>query len=308
MHRVKAFFTAALCCTSLQAATPELTEIDSPVAMLDYHVRLEPARNSYVPCTMVWNYTDPDNFTALVYSMAPATASDPQLGFEAEYSVVVRRQGTDSLVSRGYYHASYPGGKRSGLSAVLKVNGDKAAVHLGGSKAEYSIPVPFDHLKPGAIGYTGERQLKELRHTLRLTRLARRQRYDCENADSLCARLAKSSDPAEGLWTYLDRKTDPAKARPGGNYKLATVAEADGSYTIVYLGEAEAGASHWAPLDIKGRLLPTPFEGHFNLEWTDSDLHRLDKETSATLELDGAILRLDFPLIDASLRFARQKP
>lgn len=120
--------------------------------------------------------------------------------------------------------------------------------------------------------------------------------------DSLIA--ASPQSPA-GYWRYLDRDCNPDYARPGGNYTLAIVPDAEpDSYLILYLEGAQTAASRWHPGMIKGRLKGTPFEGHYDLVWYDAELSPHSSECSATLE-QPIVLRLDFPLLKASLRLAR---
>ncbi|MDE6611074.1 MAG: hypothetical protein K2K22_00770, partial [Muribaculaceae bacterium] len=63
----------------------------------------------------------------------------------------------------------------------------------------------------------------------------------------------------------------------------------------------------WKPLQLKGRLTPPVFERHFDRQWRTAHGKTLREDTSATLELDGTVLRLDFPLAKSSLRFRRAK-
>lgn len=108
----------------------------------------------------------------------------------------------------------------------------------------------------------------------------------------------------EGFWTYLDRQNEMNYARPGGKYTMALVKNATGGYDIVYLAGAQVNNGQWSEGMLKGRLIPTIFADHFNLEWYDSMLNLIDDETSATIE-QGAILTLNFPLLKAQMRFSK---
>ncbi len=55
---------------------------------------------------------------------------------------------------------------------------------------------------------------------------------------------------------------------------------------------------------LKGRLKPTIFVGHYDLEWIDSTFAPIDRDIHATIT-DGAILTLSFPLLKTTLRFSR---
>lgn len=117
------------------------------------------------------------------------------------------------------------------------------------------------------------------------------------------ARCRLSADPLEGIWTYFDRENDPARARPGGRYRIACLACGDGSYDLIYLGGAVVNVSKWRPGMRKGRLVPTPFEGHYDLIWVDAMMEPMENDVSATVA-DG-LMTLNFPLLKSRLRFSR---
>ena len=79
----------------------------------------------------------------------------------------------------------------------------------------------------------------------------------------------------------------------------------DGDYDIIFLAGANMRRSDWQPQRIKGRLRPTIFDSHFDLEWHTATGVTLREDTHATIEQDGAILRLNFPLSNSSIRFSR---
>lgn len=103
-------------------------------------------------------------------------------------------------------------------------------------------------------------------------------------------------------WVYLDRDNDPAVARPGGAYELAAV-PTDAGFDLIYISGAVTNASSWQPGMLKGRLLSTGFQGYYKLEWFDASAGRIAEECYAQTE-DGKILKLVFPALRASLRFA----
>ena len=122
--------------------------------------------------------------------------------------------------------------------------------------------------------------------------------------DELSERLSQPDTSIEGYWRYLDRATDPGRLNTGGNYRLATVKSPDGAVEIIYLGGAVRNDSKWQPLMLKGRLMPTAFINHYDLIWYDAFGAKIDLETSADL-IDGAILKLNFPLHGGSIRFQK---
>lgn len=121
--------------------------------------------------------------------------------------------------------------------------------------------------------------------------------------DGVRRRLAASTDPMEGVWSYLDRETDDSRARPGGFYTLVVLRAGDG-YDVLYLDGAKVNAGGWHSLMLKGRLTAMPFERHFNLVWYDSMMEPLARESFCTLSAEG-VLSFEFPLYRSRMRFYR---
>lgn len=109
----------------------------------------------------------------------------------------------------------------------------------------------------------------------------------------------------EGIWKYLDRDTDERYGRLGGNY-LIGIRKADNGkdFDIIYLGGAKVFSDKWQPGMLKGKLIPTLFEGHYDLVWYDGKMQRMDSDISASVE-QGVILTLNFPLYRSKLRFSK---
>lgn len=127
-----------------------------------------------------------------------------------------------------------------------------------------------------------------------------------EDIDSMIA--AAPNDGIVGKWEYLDMDYDDSQARPGGYYTLAVVPSADGAcYDIIYLSGGKVGGSEWREGMLKGRLIPTIFQNHYDLEWYDALMNFHSVDCSATLE-QGAIIRTAFPLLRTSIRYSRQRP
>lgn len=122
--------------------------------------------------------------------------------------------------------------------------------------------------------------------------------------ESLAERIKNSDDQAEGFWKYLDRENDPEYARPGGRYLLATVKNERGEYDIIYVDGAQTYADKWEPMMLKGRLTPTIFIGHYDLEWVDSSFESISEDIHADIT-DGAILTVSFPLLKSKMRFSK---
>ncbi len=116
-------------------------------------------------------------------------------------------------------------------------------------------------------------------------------------------RYLKGADFPEGRYRYLDRETDSKYARLGGRYELALISDGEGAFDLIYLGGATTNSRHWRPGMLKGKLKPTIFTGHYDLEWYDSSSNVTSSECSADIE-QRAILKLNFPLLKSAMRFS----
>lgn len=117
--------------------------------------------------------------------------------------------------------------------------------------------------------------------------------------------FAKSSDPNEGFWDYLDRNIDDKLLRLGGRYRMALIATSSG-YDIIYISGAEVNASKWQTGMIKGRLIKTQFPNHYDLIWYDALFAPFSNDVNATIE-NNSIITFNFPVHKTQLRFAKQQ-
>ncbi len=117
--------------------------------------------------------------------------------------------------------------------------------------------------------------------------------------------IAKSSDPNEGIWQYLDRIIDEKQLKLGGRYKLALIATPSG-YDIIYISGAEVNATKWQTGMIKGRLIKTQFPNHYDLIWYDALFAPFSNDVNATIE-NSSIITFNFPVHKTQLRFAKQQ-
>lgn len=297
--------TAALLFSALAALAADLVPLDRNVNTLDYHLRLAPLRNNDAAATVYWNYSDSANCRWARFTIPALLSSHHELGFESHYTVGCRQNGTDSIIVTGQFSGQYPTAQSIGYSAILHVTPTSAALCLGGKEIAERIPVDFSHIQPGGIGYECALPLEELINAVHATELKVIEPSLITEIEELKERIAQSTDPAEAFWTYLDRDTPPASAALGGFYTIATVKEPDGSYSIIYIDGATAASAAWKPMMLKGRLHPTIFKDHYNLEWVQPSGTLLDTDTSADIILDGSVLRLNFPLNNASIRFQK---
>jgi len=121
--------------------------------------------------------------------------------------------------------------------------------------------------------------------------------------EGLSRRFNTSLDSREGFYDYLDSDVDTDMCRLGGRYRLAVVGDGNGGYDIIYLGGAEENGQAWRPGMIKGKLSPTIFLNHYDLQWYDAEMS--DDMEELWGELNGTVMELHFPRERGTVRFSR---
>lgn len=121
------------------------------------------------------------------------------------------------------------------------------------------------------------------------------------NSDSfrrLESGVTENEIAAGRTWRYLDRDGDSKVAVIGGQYTLSQVGN-----ELIYVDGAKTNAQSWHSGMVKGRLMPTGFEGYFKLQWFDATGRELSGDNYAEVDSDLGILKLTFPQLKTSVRF-----
>jgi hypothetical protein len=121
--------------------------------------------------------------------------------------------------------------------------------------------------------------------------------------EALDLHFAKSKNPYEGYWVYLDRDLEDKWLRLGGRYTIALV-ETEMGYDIIYIDGAQVKKSLWHTGMLKGRMANTIFPNNFNAHWIDATFQPFDLDVYATFESD-VILNIKFPFYQSQLRFSK---
>ncbi|MDD6687799.1 hypothetical protein [Sodaliphilus pleomorphus] len=121
--------------------------------------------------------------------------------------------------------------------------------------------------------------------------------------EKLNLHFARSQNPYEGYWEYLDRDMSDDVLRLGGRYTIALVATATG-YDIIYVSGAQVKKSMWTTGMLKGRLEKTIFTDNFKASWIDATLRPIDLDVQAAFE-SGVILTVKFPVYKSQVRFSK---
>lgn len=273
------------------------TRLDSPLLDMVYHLRLVPDRHRDINISLYWNYIDSTSFCRADFSIPSVVSVDNTDSAPLECRIYKAVSGMVSPVSSHSLTIRYGRGRDAAFSVVMMADRNGARLDFGDQNTHDGFDIPYDMYEPAALAFVADRATELKTHTL-LTRSAdARKRW---NGDI----VFDPSDPVTGLWRYFDRDSNPDYTTGMLDYKIAVVADGE-SYALIYQGGCADG---WNSGDVKGRLLPTPFVGHYDLEWYDSDgrLHSVD--TSADLILDSYLLRLNFPLLKTSVRLRKCEP
>lgn len=286
-----------LCSLFVNGQDSIVVVFDRPLQTLLYHLRLERLDNDANQATLFWNYADSLNHIRAEFDIPPKEHSTDYAS-PSLLSVICRNNGCDSTLVKDKIFIK----SDNGISAILSLQRNGAAsLSLGGDKPAEALSVPFDSERPGTLSFSTMKPTKTLNNFVLALRRDKSEFYKGD-IEQLIADIKTSDDRLAAIWTYLDRNTDPAQTAVSRRYVLATVADGEGGYDIVYVDGDTPG---WKPGQIKGHLRKTIFSDHFDLEWVTADGNVLRDDTSATFEGASHILRLDFPLLKSSVRFRR---
>ena len=280
----------------LHAAADDSTSVATGDAGdFSYHVRFALSGKEKHSVSLSWhNKSDSALYTATVE--IPQDADDPLFPSRCSYSVARTCHGSTDICSEGRFDTRFSNPPR--ISAVLRRSAAGTAVTFGAQGPDASVAVPFD---ADTIAARASGAAHLLRHSLIIRNRRSTEVSEFRSEKEIAGYLAASTNPMETEWIYLDRDSVPDEARLVGHYRLATIACA-GGYDIVYIS---GGSSLWKTGDIKGRLLDTPFQGHYDLYWLTDARTGADSEASAGIHTDGLILELSFPSLRSRIRFRR---
>lgn len=288
----------------ISAGTIAVDSLPANFSECRYHLRIDiPRRCNNPKWSVTLQYADSSR--TVIELCRPGTAADDyDYGLPLEVKKLDFSADSQSVATERWQLLKDIDPNISAWSLTLTHLPDDAGLTcaIGQRNQHLSFPVKSTGLR--TITATSYSNLKLARLSLFTTETDNLTDVGTASIDELSERLHKSSENIEGFWRYLDRDTDPRKLNTGGDYKLATLIAPDGSVEILYLGGAVNNSSKWQPLMLKGRLLPTAFINHYDLVWYDAFGAKIDFETSADL-IDGAILRLNFPLHGGSIRFQK---
>lgn len=111
----------------------------------------------------------------------------------------------------------------------------------------------------------------------------------------------RSSDEMEGEWGIFDRMLEDDYMRMGGEYRIALV-KSESGYDLIYLDGAVKNPGDWQSGMKKGRLLASPFENVYNVEWIDASGEIIG---GVKAQFESPMLRIIFPEHSSELRLRK---
>lgn len=295
---------AALCFAACAQALPlckvQLDTVAGPVGRLSFHTAFAARQRSQIEASVLWNYADSANNTQarLLLGKIIHEAKGPYR--ELKWSVVRQIDGRDSITSTGSIDVPVNSGPKAVLSATLSVVGRAAEITLVSADASHTFAVPYDSIDAVVFGTATCAKTEIVSQALLYGRADAGVLVPASSVDT----LSSEKDTPVGPWHYLDRDINTEKASLTHPLDLYVVPDAaDNSFLIYTSTRAPSGF-----LRLKGRLKPTIFTGQYNLEWYDSTGIRRTTDDYAQIMLQGTVLKLNFPLLQSSIRFYRQPP
>ena len=290
------------------------TLLDAPLASLEVRARLSPQRKRSGGDRVSWNVTFKDAVDkpvarlslvspaeGLMEDILPANPTvgvtlyddngnislDEQLQLLQETPLSVEAYISLSLSIDGRGRAEVMAGdERLATLCDFHPNRDIRSVSVGGGDCSVEIWSVNIRQRGENVGRTG---------------------MQSDASSDLSERLLmSSSDQRVGIYEYLDSDIDTGMCRLGGRYRLGVLPDGAGGYEIVYLGGAETNGGAWRSGMVKGRLTPTVFRDHFNLEWIDAEMS--DDMEDLWCLFDGVVMELHFPQERGVIRFSRSLP
>lgn len=192
-------------------------------------------------------------------------------------------------------------------SILMEWAGGQTCIFAGDRDMKLICRIPHTAAPRGRCGITGPDNMetedlmidwRPLKSSALMTGLS---------ADSIMTIATEQPGKPTGIWEFLDRENDPARARPGGRYTLAVIESGEtGLYHIIYMDGAQVNAAAWLPGMLKGTLRATPFERHYKLTWYDAMMEPIEHDIHADMP-NRALLSVNFPLMQTVMRFSRRQ-
>lgn len=254
--------------------------------------------------SFVWNYADGRNYEYVRVRSRGSDFGDLLDRRAVVVSVGVVADGMDSIVESAEVRKDI-GAVRGYLSLALEWRDSALNVYFGSKSLTRIMAVDRKHpvLSDARIMSEGRVDVEyAVVETVPDPAVELASGWDAER---LRMRMERPLDDMEGLWTFFDRETDDYRARLGGRYTLACVADGSGGYLLLYIDGAEVNASAWRPLMIKGRLTTTQYENNYDLKWYDSVMSPMSSEDFAVYDEEG-LLTLNFPIHRSKIRMSKR--
>lgn len=253
---------------------------------------------------VVWNYIDSLNYCILELSGHNESLNNISDKRALYVAIKAINDGKSSLLYSTHLYKNV--NLNTGFNIIrLNKKRNEITFSIGNKKLHHFETISLNEIK-GKIGYFTGAGAKTMLERIYIDYKP----YPEINITSswtekdILTHVSNSKDPYEGYWTYLDRNIDETKVKLGGRYTVALIRTKHG-YDIIYLDGAKVNGSSWQAGMVKGKLLSTKFEDHYNLIWYDALMNPFNVDVYGKI-LDNNILELNFPVQNSILRFSKK--
>lgn len=251
---------------------------------------------------LLWNYTSENNYNYVELKWLNTNYGDILDQRQLHVNVGKIVNGNDILIKTVELEKGV-NLYRGDNTVLLEVANNKYNIFVGEEYLQYIGTFTIETPLNGMCGLWSSVQSKISNFIIKSTNDINKKLITSYTEQKLIEKYKTPLDTNEGFWSYLDRDNDPQFARLGGRYRFALV-ENNGGYLIIYISGAQTNLNNWSQGMIKGRLVPTIFENHYDLVWYDSMFDVIYTDAHASIE--NSILTLEFPLYKTKIRFYKE--
>ncbi len=253
--------------------------------------------------SIIWNYKSSNDFNYIELTWENTNFGDFLDYRRAKIKVGEIRKGVDNVLKTTTLDKNV--NMYTGYNSIsIEISGDKYNVFVGDNKLCYIGSFLFKDKIRGNCGIKTTIDAKISRFVIETTPDMKLMLQSKNTLKSLNTHFSTKKNLHEGFWSYLDRNNNEDYAIVGGRYRFALLKEGN-DYLIIYINGAVTNKKNWSEGMIKGRLISTIFENHYDLIWYDSMFELIDVDAHASI--NNSILTIEFPTYKTQIRFYREQ-
>lgn len=263
-------------------------------------------RTSATECGAVWNYRDDSNFYAILLSCANSNLHDILDKRYMSIKIVRVTSGVRSVIKEHTISDWVDLGTNFNLIRIV-YDGNITTIAIGNKELKIVAEIhDIDYSNGMHFGYiVGKGACVDVERMVFYTTPSNKNALQTDWTEhSILYHISKSSDPHEGIWSYLDRKLDESHLKLGGKYDIALIKNGT-DYDIIYLSGSKVNDTEWSCGMLKGKLIHTIFADNYDLIWYDALKQPFNDDEFATFESES-IMTMHFPIQKGTIRFYKK--